>query len=59
MDFIGVWQEDEAEEAAAYGAKPGYPKYKDIYNKEGDAPNINLNDALIISKGIRSIKGAD
>ena len=23
LDFIGVWQEDEAEEAAAYGAKPG------------------------------------
>lgn len=51
LDFIGVWQEDEAEEAAAYGAKPGYPKYKDIYNKEGDAPNINLNDdRYIISR---------
>lgn len=44
LDCIGVWQENEAAEAATYGAKPGYPKYRDIYNKEGDAPNINVND---------------
>ncbi len=44
LDFIGVWQENEASEAARYGAKPGYPKYRDIYNKEGEEPNINLND---------------
>jgi TonB-linked SusC/RagA family outer membrane protein len=51
LDFTGVWQEDEAIEAAAYGAKPGYPKYRDIYNKEGEAPSINLNDdRYIISR---------
>jgi TonB-linked SusC/RagA family outer membrane protein len=51
LDFIGVWQENEAAEAAAYGAKPGYPKYRDIYNKEGEAPSINLNDdRYIISR---------
>lgn len=44
LDYIGVWQESEAAEAAAYGVKPGYPKYRDIYNKEGEAPNINVND---------------
>lgn len=27
--FIGVWQLDEAVEAAKYGAKPGYAKYED------------------------------
>lgn len=51
LDFVGVWQENEAAEAAAYGAKPGYPKYRDIYNKEGEKPNINLNDdRYIISR---------
>ena len=51
LDFIGVWQENEAEEAARYGAKPGYPKYRDIYNKEGEAAGINLNDdRYIISR---------
>lgn len=29
-DFIGVWQLDEAEEAAIYGAVPGDPKFKDV-----------------------------
>jgi TonB-linked SusC/RagA family outer membrane protein len=44
LDYIGVWQEDEAAEAAKYNSKPGYPKYRDIYNKEGANPSINLND---------------
>lgn len=44
LDFIGVWQENEAEQAAVCNAEPGYPKYWDIYNKEGEAPGINLND---------------
>jgi TonB-linked SusC/RagA family outer membrane protein len=51
LDYIGVWQENEAAEAAAYGSKPGYPKYRDIYNKEGESPNINVNDdRYIISR---------
>ena len=51
LDFVGVWQENEAAEAAAYESKPGYPKYRDIYNKEGENPNINLNDdRYIISR---------
>ncbi len=29
-DFIGIWQADEAEEAASYNAAPGDPKYADI-----------------------------
>lgn len=44
LDYVGVWQDNEAEQAALYNAKPGYPKYQDIYNKEGDNPNININD---------------
>ena len=28
--FIGIWQEDEADLAAEYGALPGYPKYEDV-----------------------------
>ncbi len=37
-DFIGVWQEDEADEAAVYNAEPGDPKYADIngYDEEGN-----------------------
>jgi TonB-linked SusC/RagA family outer membrane protein len=51
LDYTGVWQESEAAEAAAYGAKPGYPKYKDLYNKEGESPSINVNDdRYIISR---------
>lgn len=51
LDFTGIWQENEAEQASLYNAKPGYPKYRDIYNKEGDDPNINLNDdRYIISR---------
>ena len=51
LDFIGVWQDNEVEEAARYGAKPGYPKYRDIYNKEGNPAGINLNDdRYIISR---------
>ena len=51
LDFIGVWQESEAEQAAVYGAKPGYPKYRDIYNKDGEKQSININDdRYIISK---------
>lgn len=29
-DFIGIWQENESEEAAVYGAEPGDPKFADI-----------------------------
>lgn len=29
-DFIGIWQADEAEEAASYNAAPGDPKFADI-----------------------------
>ncbi len=29
-DFIGIWQADEADEAATYNAAPGDPKYADL-----------------------------
>lgn len=44
--FIGVWQLDEAEEAAQYGALPGYPKYED------------LNDNGVYDPGDRQIIGS-
>ncbi len=51
LDYIGVWQENETDLAAVYGAKPGYPKYRDIYNKDDASPSISLNDdRYIISK---------
>lgn len=51
LDYIGVWQENEAEQAAAYNAKPGYPKYRDIYNKDDASPSISVNDdRYIISR---------
>lgn len=30
--FMGIWQEEEKEEAAKYNQIPGDPKYKDIYD---------------------------
>ncbi|WEK20240.1 MAG: TonB-dependent receptor [Candidatus Pedobacter colombiensis] len=30
--FIGVWQAEDAELAAKYGAKPGYARYEDLNN---------------------------
>ncbi|ACU03236.1 SusC/RagA family TonB-linked outer membrane protein [Pedobacter heparinus] len=30
--FIGVWQEEDTELAAKYGAKPGYARYEDLNN---------------------------
>jgi TonB-linked SusC/RagA family outer membrane protein len=44
LDFIGVWQLGEEAEAAKFGAKPGYIKYRDV------TPNsaISLADDRII-----------
>ncbi|MDR2914913.1 MAG: TonB-dependent receptor [Tannerella sp.] len=33
-EFIGIWQKDEAEEAALFGAVPGDPKYADLNNSK-------------------------
>jgi TonB-linked SusC/RagA family outer membrane protein len=33
-DFIGIWQKNEAEEAAKFGAVPGDPKYADLNNSK-------------------------
>lgn len=37
-DFVGVWQEDERNEAAIYNAEPGDPRFADIngYDEEGN-----------------------
>lgn len=47
---IGIWQQDEAEEAAKYGCEPGYPKIEDIGGGEDGGPDgkIDDNDRQII-----------
>jgi TonB-linked SusC/RagA family outer membrane protein len=40
-DMIGVWQEEEAAEAAVYKAKPGWPKLRDVANLDPANPIIN------------------
>lgn len=44
LDFIGIWQTGEEAEAAKYGAKPGYIKYRDLNTNSA----ISLSDDRII-----------
>lgn len=58
LDFVGIWQEEEAAEAAQFGAQPGHPKYRDINNPAGSAPSISLeDDRYILSKEPKWIGG--
>jgi TonB-linked SusC/RagA family outer membrane protein len=43
-EFLGIWQEGEEEEAAKYGAKPGYPKLRDVENSDPNNPKIDSGD---------------
>ena len=48
-DFTGIWQTDETEEAALYGAEPGDPKFADIHgvDEEGnitDGPDGQITE---------------
>ncbi|MDR2383305.1 MAG: TonB-dependent receptor, partial [Prevotellaceae bacterium] len=47
-EMIGVWQEEEAEEAAVYGAKPGWPKLKDVKNDDPEKLRINPEEDRVI-----------
>jgi TonB-linked SusC/RagA family outer membrane protein len=47
-DMIGIWQESEAEQAAVYGAAPGWPKLKDVMNEDPDKPRINAEEDRVI-----------
>jgi TonB-linked SusC/RagA family outer membrane protein len=47
-DMIGIWQEEEAEQAAVYGAKPGWPKLKDVTNEDPDKPRINVTEDRVV-----------
>lgn len=42
-EYVGVWQLDEAEEAALYGSQPGYVKIRDV---NGDTV-INQDDRML------------
>jgi len=46
-DYIGVWQEDEIEEAAVYNAVPGDPKFADINGVGEDGELISGSDGQI------------
>jgi TonB-linked SusC/RagA family outer membrane protein len=49
---LGVWQLDEAEEAAKFGAKPGQWKYADISGPDGKPDNkISTDDRTVIGNG--------
>ncbi|MCD7973264.1 MAG: TonB-dependent receptor [Candidatus Azobacteroides sp.] len=46
---LGIWQEDEAEMAALYGAVPGQPKMQDVPDEDGNIDyEINDKDRQII-----------
>lgn len=45
-EFIGIWQTDEADEAAKYGQKPGQVRVKDVDNNGV----INADDRQIIGQ---------
>jgi hypothetical protein len=47
-DMIGVWQEEEAAAAAVYGAKPGWPKLRDVMNEDPAKPRINVEEDRVI-----------
>ncbi|MDR1455548.1 MAG: SusC/RagA family TonB-linked outer membrane protein, partial [Tannerella sp.] len=42
--FLGIWQEEEAEAAAVYGAKPGWPKLEDVKNEDPSKPGIRASE---------------
>ena len=45
--FLGIWQEDEAQEAAQYNAKPGDPKFADINGADADGNIVPGPDGKI------------
>ncbi|MGH7575872.1 MAG: SusC/RagA family TonB-linked outer membrane protein [Longimicrobiales bacterium] len=44
FDYDGIWQEDEADEAATYGARPGMIRVKD----QNDDGTINDDDRVLL-----------
>jgi hypothetical protein len=46
-DFTGIWQENEAEEAAIYNAEPGDPKFADINGVDAEGNIISGPDGQI------------
>jgi hypothetical protein len=46
--MIGVWQEEEADAAAVYGAKPGWPKLLDVTNADPNNPDIKADEDRVV-----------
>ena len=53
-EFAGIWQEDEAEEAAQFGKRPGDIKLRDITGDGG----IGADDRVIIGSEVPSWTGS-
>ena len=46
-DYLGVWQQNEAAEAAVYGARPGDPKFLDRKTVKPDGTIVDGPDGVI------------
>ncbi len=63
-DYIGVWQESEAEEAAIYNSAPGDPKFADLNGVDengqivsGPDGKINENDRIFLGDASPTFTG--
>ncbi len=63
-DYIGVWQEGEAEEAALYNSAPGDPKFADLNGVDengqivsGPDGKVNENDRIFLGDASPSFTG--
>lgn len=58
-EFDGIWQEDEAEEAALYGAEPGDPKFKDLNGYDDDGNVVAGADGVIDDADLKYLGDAN
>ncbi len=58
-DFIGIWQLDEAAEAAKYNAEPGDPKFADINGVDAEGKIISGPDGKITEEDRKFIGDAN
>lgn len=56
QEAIGIWQEDEAADAAVYGAAPGHPKLKDQPGEDGEIDyRIDAADRVIVGQTVPNL----
>lgn len=49
-EYIGIWQTDEAEQAAIYGAEPGDVKLRDIWNEDLNGNGVIESEAEVVNE---------